>query len=94
MLPSAKANKTTPECQLPNFRAQKDYPNLLAAAVGRDSGLRGSRRASHVFAIDVPGVDRLLLMTDCVVNIAYPLDGGTQGGTSSVLAGQVHFHAP
>ena len=43
---------------------------LLAAAVGRDAGLRTARRASHVFVIDVPGMDRPLLFTDCVVNIA------------------------
>lgn len=44
--------------------------DLLAAAVSRDAGLRGSRRASHVFVMDVPGFNRPLLMTDCVVNIA------------------------
>ncbi|HZU83008.1 MAG TPA: hypothetical protein VE987_08840, partial [Polyangiaceae bacterium] len=32
--------------------------------------------------------------SDCVVNVAYPLDGGSVGGTASVLAGQVRFHAP
>jgi len=44
--------------------------DLLAAAVGRDGGLRSSRRASHVFVMDVPSVERPLLITDCVVNIA------------------------
>ncbi len=44
--------------------------DLLAAAISREAGLRGTRRASHVFVMDVPGVDRPLLMTDCVVNIA------------------------
>ena len=43
---------------------------LLAAAVSRDAGLRTGRRASHVFVMDVPGLVRPLLMTDCVVNIA------------------------
>lgn len=43
---------------------------LLAAALARDRGLRGERRASHVFLIDVPGQERPLLFTDCVVNIA------------------------
>jgi phosphate acetyltransferase len=42
---------------------------LLAAAVSRDAGLRGSSRASHAFVLDVPGVDRPLVLTDCVVNI-------------------------
>jgi phosphate acetyltransferase len=44
--------------------------DLLAAAVGRESGLRTGRRASHAFVMDVPGVNRPLLITDCVVNIA------------------------
>lgn len=43
---------------------------LLGAAVARERGLRGERRASHAFLIDVPGQDRPLLFTDCVVNIA------------------------
>ena len=44
--------------------------DLLGAAVSREAGLRGSRRASHVFVLDVPGYSRPLLLTDCVVNIA------------------------
>lgn len=43
---------------------------LLGAAIMRDGGLRGNRRASHVFLMDVPGQARPLLFTDCVVNIA------------------------
>lgn len=43
---------------------------LLAAAVAREAGLRGSRRASHVFVMDLPEYERPLLMTDCVVNIS------------------------
>jgi phosphate acetyltransferase len=43
---------------------------LLAAALSREAGLRTARRASHVFVLDVPGIDRPLLITDCVVNIA------------------------
>ncbi len=42
---------------------------LLGAAVAGEAGLRGSRRATHVFVMDLPGFDRPLLMTDCVVNI-------------------------
>jgi phosphate acetyltransferase len=42
---------------------------LLGAAVSRDAGLRGGSRASHAFVLDVPGVDRPLVLTDCVVNI-------------------------
>lgn len=43
--------------------------DLLAAAVSRDAGLRGGARASHAFVLDVPGVERPLLLADCVVNI-------------------------
>lgn len=43
---------------------------LLAAALARDAGLRTARRTSHVFVLDVPGFNRPLLLTDCVVNIA------------------------
>lgn len=44
--------------------------DLLGAAVGREAGLRTGRRASHAFVMDVPGLERPLLITDCVVNIA------------------------
>lgn len=43
---------------------------LLAAAVSREAGLRTGQRASHAFIMDVPGFDRPLVLTDCVVNIA------------------------
>jgi phosphate acetyltransferase len=42
---------------------------VRGAAGAREAGLRGGRRASHVFVMDLPGYDRPLLMTDCVVNI-------------------------
>ncbi|MGB7306427.1 MAG: bifunctional enoyl-CoA hydratase/phosphate acetyltransferase [Burkholderiaceae bacterium] len=43
---------------------------LLAAVVARDTGLRGERRLSHVFSMDVPGYDRLFHITDGALNIA------------------------
>lgn len=43
---------------------------LLGAAVAKEAALRGGRRASHVFVLDVPSFDRPLLIADCVVNIA------------------------
>lgn len=43
---------------------------LLGAAVSREAGLRGNTRASHVFVLDIPGMNRPLLLTDCVMNIA------------------------
>ena len=43
---------------------------LLAEVVQRETGLRTARRISHVFVMQVPGLDRLLLVTDGAVNIA------------------------
>ena len=43
---------------------------LLRAVLDRTTGLRGDRRLSHVFIMDVPGVDHLLLVTDAAVNIS------------------------
>jgi len=42
---------------------------LLAVVVGKESGLRTSRRMSHAFVFDLPNYPKPLLMTDCVVNI-------------------------
>jgi len=46
---------------------------LMEAAVAPD-GLRSSRRMSHVFVLDVPAYDRLLLVTDAAINIVPDLD--------------------
>lgn len=43
---------------------------LLAQVVKRDGGLRGSRRISHAFALDVPTLDNLLFISDAAINIA------------------------
>lgn len=42
---------------------------LLAAVVKRDTGLRTARRLSHCFIMDVPGLDRALIITDAAINI-------------------------
>jgi phosphate butyryltransferase len=42
---------------------------LLGAAVAREGGLRAGRRFTHVFVMDVPGLDNLLLITDAAINI-------------------------
>lgn len=47
---------------------------LLRAILDRDSGLRGARRLSHVFVMDVPGLDHPLFLTDAAVNIAPDLE--------------------
>ncbi|WP_425044671.1 bifunctional enoyl-CoA hydratase/phosphate acetyltransferase [Primorskyibacter sp. S87] len=42
---------------------------LLGEIVKRDGGLRRGRRLSHVFVMDVPGLEHLLLVTDAAINI-------------------------
>jgi phosphate acetyltransferase len=42
---------------------------LMGPAVTSKGGLRGQRRISHVFVIDIPGHPRPLLIADAVVNI-------------------------
>ncbi len=44
---------------------------MLHAVVQKDTGLRTSRRISHVYAMSVPTYPRLLLITDAAINI-YP----------------------
>lgn len=43
---------------------------LLEHVVKRDAGLRGDRRITHVFVMDVPGLDHPLLISDAAINIA------------------------
>ena len=47
---------------------------LLAAVVARDTGLRTSRRISHVFIMDVPTYHKVLMVTDAAINIAPSLE--------------------
>lgn len=42
---------------------------VLGAIVASDTGLRTERRVSHVFVMDVPAYDRMLLVTDAAINI-------------------------
>ncbi|MFK7753719.1 MAG: bifunctional enoyl-CoA hydratase/phosphate acetyltransferase [Sedimentitalea sp.] len=41
----------------------------LGAIVASKTGLRTGRRLSHVFVMDVPGLDHLLMVTDAAINI-------------------------
>jgi len=43
---------------------------LMAAVVASATGLRTSRRISHVFVLDVPTYPRILLISDAAINIA------------------------
>jgi phosphotransacetylase len=47
---------------------------LLGAVVARETGLRTSRRISHVFIMDVPTYHKVLTITDAAINIAPTLD--------------------
>jgi phosphate acetyltransferase len=47
---------------------------LMAEVVARASGLRTSRRVSHVFVMDVPTYPRPILITDAAINIAPSLE--------------------
>jgi phosphate butyryltransferase len=43
---------------------------FLGEIIKRETGLRAGRRLSHVFVMDVPGLEHLLLVTDAAINIA------------------------
>lgn len=47
---------------------------LLHHVLKSDGGLRTARRMSHVFVMDVPGLDHLLMVTDAAINIAPDLE--------------------
>jgi phosphate acetyltransferase len=47
---------------------------LMGAVVDREKGLRTSRRISHCFVMDVPGLEEPLIITDAAVNIAPTLE--------------------
>ena len=42
---------------------------LMAAVVSREGGLRTGRRISHCFIMDVPAIDRVVIITDAAINI-------------------------
>jgi len=42
---------------------------LMSAVVTRDTGLRTARRISHCFVMDVPALDRAIIITDAAVNM-------------------------
>jgi phosphotransacetylase/acyl dehydratase len=47
---------------------------LSREVVRSTGGLRAGRRISHVFILDVPGLERFLFVTDAVINILPPLE--------------------
>ena len=42
---------------------------LMAEVVKRETGLRTGRRVSHCFIMDVPAIDRVVIITDAAINI-------------------------
>ena len=48
--------------------------DLMRAALKSDTGLRTSRRVSHVFVMDTPAYDRTLLIADAAINIEPDLE--------------------
>jgi phosphate acetyltransferase len=42
---------------------------IMAEVIAAQTGLRTDRRMSHVFVMDVPAYDRMLLVTDAAINI-------------------------
>ena len=47
---------------------------LLRAVLRKERGLRAGRRLTHVFVMDVPGLDHPLLVTDAAINIQPDLE--------------------
>jgi len=48
--------------------------DLMRAAMHKETGLRSSRRISHVFLMDTPAYDRTILITDAAINIVPELE--------------------
>jgi len=68
---------------------------LLAEVVHRETGLRTARRISHVFVLQVPGFDRLLLVTDAAVNIGPSLEDKADIVQNAIdLAGALGIERP
>ena len=42
---------------------------IMGAVVRREAGLRTTRRISHCFVMDVPAIDRAIIVTDAAINI-------------------------
>jgi len=43
--------------------------HIMGAVVKREAGLRTARRISHCFVMDVPAIDRAIIVTDAAINI-------------------------
>ncbi|MCW1920495.1 bifunctional enoyl-CoA hydratase/phosphate acetyltransferase [Rhodobacter sp. KR11] len=61
---------------------------LLRPMLARETGLRTGRRFSHVFVMDVPGVDHPILVSDAAINIAPDLETKVQITQNAIDLGQ------
>ncbi|MGR3639242.1 bifunctional enoyl-CoA hydratase/phosphate acetyltransferase [Alterinioella nitratireducens] len=69
--------------------------DLLEAIVHRDGGLRGPGRMSHVFVMDIRGIDRPVLITDAALNVAPDLACKASIAQNALdLAGALGIAAP
>jgi phosphate acetyltransferase len=50
---------------------------LMSAVVRSDTGLRTKQRISHAFILDVPNLDRVIIITDAAINIFPTLEDKT-----------------
>jgi phosphate butyryltransferase len=60
---------------------------LLHPVCKHEGGLRTSRRLSHVFIMDVPGLDHILLVSDAAINIAPDLEAKVDITQSAIDVG-------
>ena len=68
---------------------------LMSAVVAAETGLRTSRRISHVFIMDVPTYPRMLLITDAAINIAPTLEDKVDIVQNAIdLAHVLHISEP
>ena len=56
------------------MKGKVNTANLIRGVLDRERGLRAGRLLSQVIAFQVPGIDRLMLMTDGALNIAPNLE--------------------
>ncbi len=47
---------------------------LMKHVVSRDAGLRAGRRISHAYVLDMPSYNKLLMVSDCALNISPDFD--------------------
>lgn len=68
---------------------------LMAEVVASKTGLRTSRRVSHVFVMDIPTYPKYLLITDAAINIAPDLEAKVDILQNAIeLAHALHIEEP